>query len=360
MRIVVVGASGNIGTSLLRGLRGSGASVTGVSRRAPADAVQRELGAEHWHEADIAVDPLVELLRGADAVVHLAWRIQPSRDTVELWQTNVHGTRRVLDAVVEAGIGSLIYASSVGAYARGPQDGSRVDESWPTAGIAASTYSRHKALVERLLDRLEREHPSVRVVRVRPALVFKREAATGIRRLFAGPFLPGTVLGALPVAPSVTGLRFQCVHAEDVASAFAAAVLGDAAGAFNVAGEPVLAGGTPAELLSARPLAISPALARRAVATAWHARLTSISPDWVDLGLGAPLMDTRRASDVLGWEPAHGARETLAELLRGLQRGDDGPTPPLAAESSGPFRWRELATGLGRLDDAARRRKPTP
>ena len=79
---------------------------------------------------------------------------------------------------------ALVYASSVGAYSPGPKD-RRVDESWPTAGIESSFYSRHKAEVERLLDRFERETPSVRVVRLRPALIFKREAASGIRRLFA-------------------------------------------------------------------------------------------------------------------------------------------------------------------------------
>ena len=52
-----------------------------------------------------------------------------------------------------------------------------------TDGIRTSFYSRHKVAVERQLDRLEREQPSVRVVRMRPALIFKADAATEIRRL---------------------------------------------------------------------------------------------------------------------------------------------------------------------------------
>ena len=54
----------------------------------------------------------------------------------------------------------------------------------------SSYYGRHKAEVERRLDRFEAEAPEVRVVRMRPGLVFKKEAAEGIRRLFAGPFFP--------------------------------------------------------------------------------------------------------------------------------------------------------------------------
>ena len=49
-----------------------------------------------------------------------------------------------------------------------------MDESWPTEGIPTSFYAVHKAAVERSLDSFEREHPDVRVVRLRPALTFQR------------------------------------------------------------------------------------------------------------------------------------------------------------------------------------------
>src|SRR3712207_7707011 len=49
-----------------------------------------------------------------------------------------------------------------------------VDEAWPTGGVPSSYYGRHKAEVERRLDRFEAEAPEVRVVRMRPGLVFKR------------------------------------------------------------------------------------------------------------------------------------------------------------------------------------------
>jgi hypothetical protein len=76
---------------------------------------------------------------------------------------------------------------------RGPTDRA-VDESWPRDGVPTSFYARHKAEAERLLERVEREAGGMRVVRMRPALIFKGEAATGIRRLFAGPLLPSPLL----------------------------------------------------------------------------------------------------------------------------------------------------------------------
>jgi nucleoside-diphosphate-sugar epimerase len=54
--------------------------------------------------------------------LHLAWLIQPSRDLAKLHETNVHGSRRVFEAAARAGVGAIVYASSVGAYSPGPKD----------------------------------------------------------------------------------------------------------------------------------------------------------------------------------------------------------------------------------------------
>src|SRR3954452_2601538 len=158
MRVVVIGATGNAGTSLLEALAHEDRvdEVVGVARRAPEARLEKVT----WRKADIS-DPntdLGDLMRGADCVVHLAWLIQPSRDESITYATNVHGSQRVFDAVAAAGVPALVYASSVGAYSPGPKDRA-VDETWPTGGIATSFYSRHKAQVERLLDALEADHP---------------------------------------------------------------------------------------------------------------------------------------------------------------------------------------------------------
>jgi nucleoside-diphosphate-sugar epimerase len=347
VRVVVFGATGNLGSSLMRLLASDARvdSLLGVARRRPQAA---PAGTE-WAEADIARDELAPLLEGADVVVHAAWLIQPSRDPNLLTAVNVGGTQRLLDAVAGAGVGALVYASSVGAYSPGPKD-RRVDEDWPVDGVHTSLYSRHKAEIERRLDELERSRPSLRVVRMRPGLIFKRTAATGVRRLFAGPFLPGTLLrrGLIPFVPSIDGLRVQVVHTDDVAAAFCEAVMRDVRGAFNVAAEPVVDAALVAELLSARPVRVGRSLARAAVSASWQLHLQPTPPGWVDLALAVPLLDSARASELLGWAPQHGARETMLELLDGLRAGSGEETPPLAPSTSGRARLRELATGVGR------------
>jgi hypothetical protein len=66
------------------------------------------------------------------------------------------------------------------------------------------------------------------------------------------------------------------------------------------------------------------------------------------MALAVPLLDTSRARTELGWEPGHSATDTLAELIDGIRRGADYPTPPLARATTGPARVRELLTGVGR------------
>lgn len=346
MRVVVVGATGNVGTAVLGELAHEPAieSIVGIARRIP----QIELAKVRWVSADVGDSHLEPIFKGADAVVHLAWAIQPSRNEAALRRTNVEGSRRVFDAVVKAEVPSIVYASSVGAYSEGPKEPA-VDESWPTGGIDSLFYSRHKAEVEHLLDRFEAEHGDVRVVRLRPGLIFRREAAVGIRRLFLGPLFPGSAMQPrfLPVVPQMERLRFQVVHGADVADAYRRAVVGEQSGAFNIAAAPVIDSSALARLLGARQIATSERVVRGAASLSWRLRLQPAPPGWVDMALRSPLMDVTRARAELDWQPRHDAGATLLELLRGMRDARGYPTPPLDPRSSGPARIREFASGVG-------------
>jgi nucleoside-diphosphate-sugar epimerase len=108
MRIVVTGVTGNVGTSVLPALGSDPTvdSVLGLARRLP----ERSWPKTEFAAVDIA-DPeadLVGLLRGADAVIHLAWAIQPARDERAMWRTNVEGTAALLRAAAGAGVGAVV------------------------------------------------------------------------------------------------------------------------------------------------------------------------------------------------------------------------------------------------------------
>ncbi|MEO3809869.1 NAD-dependent epimerase/dehydratase family protein [Sphaerisporangium sp. B11E5] len=346
MRVIVVGATGNVGTSVVSALAADPRieSIIGVARRLPGWTAPKT----EWRAADIATADLTEMFAGAGAVVHLAWLFQPTRDPVTTWRSNVLGTTRVLRAVAEARVPALVYASSVGAYSPGPDD-RPVDESWPTHGWPGAAYGREKAYNERLLDVFERDHPDVRVVRMRPGFIFKRESATGQRRLFAGPFLPRRLVrpGAVPIMPDVPGLRLQALHTDDAGEAYRLAVTGDVSGPINLAADPVIDPPALAELFGARLVRVPRWAVREAAALAWHLHLVPASPGLVEMALTIPVMDTTRARDELGWTPRHTALDALRELVTGLHDGSGMDSPPLRPDTV-RGRLHELTTGVGR------------
>ncbi|HEX6360488.1 NAD-dependent epimerase/dehydratase family protein [Actinophytocola sp.] len=330
-RVVVTGASGNVGTSVVRALSRDPdvGTIVGVSRRRPEWTVDKV----EWVSADLGKDEDLEpVLTGADVVVHLAWLFQPARDPLTTWETNVLGSMRVFETAARVGVPAVVYSSSVGAYSPGPKD-QFVPESWPTHGWPTAAYTREKAYLERVLDGFETRHPNVRVVRMRPAFLFKAESAAEQRRLFAGPLFPYALArpSMIPVVPDVPGLRVQAVHTDDAADAFRVAALNEnASGAYNLATDPVVDAGLLSELLGARVVRLPTWALRGPLSAAWRLHLAPADPDLFDAVLRLPLMDATRARTELNWTPTHDAAETLSEFLTAFQKGTGGPTPPLA------------------------------
>ena len=330
MRVVVLGATGNLGSSVVERLVADEAvkSVVGIARRRPRWRPEKV----EWVEADVVDSELSPHFTGADAVVHLAWAFQPSHRTEDTWSVNAVGSSRVLDAVERAGVPVLVVASSVGAYSPGGK-AVLVDESWPSHGWAPAAYCREKAYVERLLDHFETAVPGCRVVRMRPCFLFKHQAAPEQRRIFAGPLAPEYLLGrfGIPVVPDLAGLRVQAMHTDDAAEAFVRAIHADVTGPFNLTAEPVVDAAVIADAFGGRSVKLPAAPLRLALAVAWRMRLVPAPPDLFDYALHMPLMDASRAHRELDWRPQKTSLEALAEFRRGLRDGTGFPTPPLTS-----------------------------
>ena len=100
----------------------------------------------------------------------------------------------------------------------------------------------------------------------------------------------------------------------------------------------------------ARTLKVPTGAARVAVDAAYRLRLQPTPPGWLDLALAVPLLDWSRAEERLGWQPRYGADQALLELIDGLRKREGIETPPLASDTGGPMRVRELLTGVGARD----------
>lgn len=348
MRIVITGASGNVGTALLRALPAEHDVVGVVRRPPPAEGVYERVD---WRSVDLSDGTsrakLYDVFDEGDVVVHLAWGFQPTRDLSYLNRLGVGGTTAVLKAAQTNGVAHVIHMSSVGAYAAG-RYGERVDESWPATGIGSSAYSRDKSKAESVLDEYEARlgDAAIPIARMRPGFIVQRTAASGLLRYGLPEYVPMQLVPLLPVLPLDRNLCLPLIHADDVAAAIVLAIEHRAAGAFNLAGEPPMGRDDVAAALGAKPVHVPSGLLGALVDLTWRARLQHIDRGWLDLAFAVPLLNCARARTELGWEPAWTAKDALADLLMGVAQQAHTQSPPLRPRSLMDLVRRNLTDGL--------------
>jgi nucleoside-diphosphate-sugar epimerase len=344
VRIVVTGASGNIGTALLRRLTGEH-DVVGVVRRPPGAVPPYDDFS--WVALDLAEPDAVARLRpvlaGADAVVHLVWGFQPSHDMAYLERLGVGGTRAVLEAADAEDVPHLVHMSSIGAYSPRASE-TPVAETYPTGGVPSSPYSRHKVAAERLLDEYEARGGTTLVTRLRPGIVGQALAGSELLRYGVPAAVPAALLRFVPLLPLDRRLVIPLVHSDDVADAIVRVLDLRPGGAFNLAAEPPVTRDDIAEALGAYAVHLPAPVLRLVASTAWHARLQPVDPGWLDLAMSVPVLDTGRARTELGWAPRTGARAVLDEVIAGLTSATSGSSPVLRPR-----------TVVGQLTDLVRR-----
>jgi UDP-glucose 4-epimerase len=357
MRVVVVGASGNLGTAFLRRMAASGEhELVGVSRRVPTrTGPYATVGA--WHSIDVgdpdAVTSLTDAFRGADTVVNFAWAFQPTRRPEVLYRTGVQGSAQVVRAASAARVRHLVHTSSVGAY--GPRrDLVPVNESFPVTGVPGSVYSGHKTAAEADLDRWEHEHPgSLVVTRIRPGFVLQRDAGAALFRYGLPGWLPGFALSLLPALPLDRTFVIPVIHSDDVADAVARLVDHPVPGALNLASARFVNRGDVAQVLGALPVNVPPTVLETVVAATWRAQLQPLDAGWIRLAYAVPLLDSSRAQRELGWRAEHDPVEALAEAVDGMRHGTGAGGPVLRPRS-----WRDGLRRLVHSGPISRRQQP--
>ncbi|SFB00592.1 Nucleoside-diphosphate-sugar epimerase [Amycolatopsis marina] len=332
-QVVITGASGNIGTALLRRCQDlENWDITGVARRLP-DRDRTPYSCATWFTCDIgepsAPASLAEIFTGADAVVHLAWAIHPPRSDPPMRRTNNDGTAAVLAAAAAAGVRHIVCASSVAAYSPA-QRWQRVHEDWPCDGVPGSAYSRGKAELERRLDAFTATRPDITLTRIRPCAVVQRDAAGEFARWLTSALLPERLIGArwLPL-PLWDELRLQLVHAEDVADAIRLILNRGESGAFNLAAEPALGAVDVTRAADSPRLPVPAGLVKAAAGLTWQVGVQPLHPGWLTLADQVAHVDTTRAREQLGWAPRWDGVSALKDLLEGMRDLAGAPSPPL-------------------------------
>lgn len=315
MNVLVTGASGNFGTSLLTILAEDPAivKIVALSRHRPAHLPSKV----SFIKADITKTNLVPLLEDIDVVVHAAWLTQPQHNLELLEKVNIEGSKKVIKACIEASVKKLIYLSSVGVYSSSSKE--RVSENYPRRGIKSSDYSKQKVAVEDMLDYYELKHPNLKVVRLRPGIMTKPDALVEQKNLFLGRLFPKALLKITPpFVPSPNKLKVAAVLTDDVARAAHLAIKRDVVGPFNLANFEPLTPQLLAKIFSKPTIPFPAPLLRFLVKLLWHLRIVPTGPGWLDMACHSPLLATDRARRELDWYQSTRTEDLIKKLLRSL------------------------------------------
>ena len=216
-RSLLTGATGFVGAAVLRRLLTAGHSVRALVRKdSPRDNL-----------AGLEVECVVGDLRdaasvgravaGVDAVFHVAadYRLW-ARDPEEIRRSNLEGTRHVMEAALRAGVGRVVYTSSVATLA--PRaDGSPADETDSVAESAAiGAYKRSKVAAEALVRRMVAEQGL-------PAMIVNPSTPIGPRDIKPTPTGRIIVEAASGRMPGYVDTALNLVHVDDVAAGHLAA-----------------------------------------------------------------------------------------------------------------------------------------
>ncbi|MGO9516520.1 MAG: NAD-dependent epimerase/dehydratase family protein [Candidatus Korobacteraceae bacterium] len=336
--VLITGISGNLGTRLLPLL--SDFRVVGVDMRPPESSSliqfeQMDLGRE------ASCRQLIELFRASDAqsVVHLAFVLDPQRtgvlDVERMWQINVAGTARVMEAVsvvnrTGGNIQRFIFPSSVAAY--GPETAGPVKEDAPLRAHTLA-YAIHKRESDEVVRYRAESLGDCRCYLLRPHIF----TGASMQNYMVGA-LRGTPLGSspraarmraagkrlplmLPLGRKYLDKQFQFVHVDDVARLLVYLLhrpqTDPRLTILNVAGRgESITIQRCAEIANAEVKRVPRAVCRPILGALWKWGISSIPPAALPYMIGSYTMDTSRLQTFLGEQYPQIIQYTIEDALR--------------------------------------------
>ncbi|REK78893.1 NAD-dependent epimerase/dehydratase family protein [Rhodococcus erythropolis] len=304
---LVTGGNGFLGTAVIDALIAQGITVV------CADLTVKDTPDDRFRRVRADVCDPTELGRvfgqyRPNVVIHLASIVNPGKNTTaeQEYRVDVDGTRNVLAACVEHGVGRIVVSSSGAAYGYHSDNPPWITEDVPVRGNDEFTYSRHKRLVEEMLAEYRVEHPELEQVVFRIGTILGESVDNQITALFDRRKL-------LKVAGSDSPFVF--VWHTDVAGAFAEAVTGNQVGIFNVAGDGSLTVDELASRMGKSTVTLPAWLLRGVLRVGRRLGVTEHGPERVGFLQYRPVLDNRRLKEQFGYVPEYSSEEAFAAYL---------------------------------------------
>jgi UDP-glucose 4-epimerase len=299
-KVLITGIAAPLGRLLARRLA-SGWTVCGVDSR-PWTGRPREIAA---HVADLRKREFEEVMRGErpDAVVHLGERRDLRGDERARHDTNVRGTKRLLDHCSAFGVAQLVVVSTSTVYGAAPENPLYMREDEPLSASRSYPEMRDRVEVDALASAFVWRAAEVCTAVLRPVHVLGSHS-TGMMAEYLRRDRPPTVLGYDPL--------LQILHEDDWAEAIALTLARGLRGVFNVTGPGHLPLRTAIAEVGAVPLALPELVLRPWIRACFRAGLVPWPEGAIDLVKYPIVVSGEAFIEATGWKPLYSLRETLA------------------------------------------------
>ncbi|TMV11474.1 SDR family oxidoreductase [Arenibacterium halophilum] len=290
-RVLITGAAGMIGRSVLARLNAPDVIATDLARGTlPPDTAFERL--------DVTTDDPARVIAAhrPDVVVHLASIVTPPPGMTRkaAHAVDVTGTRNVLQACIDHCVRRIVVTSSGAAYGYHADNPMPLRESDPCRGNPEFAYSDHKRQVEEILARARIDHPNLEQVVLRVGTVLGAGVENQITALFRRKRL---------LAVSGSDSPFVFIWTGDLARILHHAATAAPTGIFNVAGDGMMTVDDLARALKKPVLRIPASLLRAALAIAHPLGLTPYGPEQVRFLQYRPVLSNDRLKRDFGIIP---------------------------------------------------------
>jgi UDP-glucose 4-epimerase len=308
VRYLITGGSGYIGSRLVERLAGAEGVEILICDVRPPRVFRPGISFRALDVRDAAaVGDAVSSWR-PDAVVHLAFVLNPIHDEALMYSIDGEGTHNVLEACSAAGVSQVLVTSSSTAYGAFADNPVPLTEEHPVRGVPEFEYARDKTESDRLCQLWAARHPERVMTIVRPCIVFGPSVDNYLLRLWTRQ--PFQADFGLPDP----GIQF--VHEDDVVSALVTLLEGRHAGAFNVAGDGVLPVAECAALIGLPRRRVPLAVMRRMVSVMWRVRASETPPGSLAFAVYPWIVSNEKLKRETGWQPRFSSRETFEITMR--------------------------------------------
>lgn len=308
MRVAITGAAGYFGRKIIERLDKNDEieKILGISRR----EFNHKFKKMDYYRMDVRDVNLKNLFKkySIDAVIHLAFVLNPIHNENEMHDININGFKNVLNATKHANAKKIIVTSSTMVYGAWQDNPEFLIEESPLRGHKRYYYNKDKIEVEKISREFAEKNKKIKLTILRPCLVLGPTVNHFYSRLLNWPFLP-----------LVDGLNpdMQFVHEDDVARAYEIFLMNDIEGVFNITGNGTMKWKKIVETAKKKAVSLPSFILYPILSFLWKLRLTEVPPDILDFVKYRWVASNEKAKKEANFIPNYTTEETFRSFLDG-------------------------------------------